>query len=380
MVEVTVVTTPADGSCGIGTYTAELLDEMPEDVAIDQVVIPSGSTNPLPYLVGALRAGLQADRVVHVQHEYGVFGPKSISSWLFFLTLHFLGRLRGLTIVLTLHSGWNARTIGPPLVPIKRVYVNINNRLLVATADHVIFLSENVQKKFTDSVTPTSYETLPHGVQTTTLDIGVEEAREMLGVNTEATTVVQPGYVKPQKGTDVFAAVARCFHDKGSDAQFVIAGGGQSDSDYFTEIVADAPPNLTITGRLEERRFHAAFVAADLVVLPYRTVDQSGVLNWCAAYEVPVVATRLRYFEQLHDQWGNVALVDIDDPAATAATVRRLLNNQEHRAALRAAMADYREARSVATVAERHAEVYRRIQRHASPQPTDGGSMDTDDG
>ena len=372
MSDVTLVTTPDDGTCGIGTYTGELLGELPDDLAVSRIVIPSGSLNPLPYLVGAARAGLAASPVVHVQHEYGVFGPKSLTSWVFFPLLVVLARLRGRRVVVTLHSGWNADTIGPPLVPLKRVYVALNNRLLAATADHVLFLSENVREKFTESVAPSSFEVLPHGVGTETIDTSPDAAKAAFGFDADRTVVALPGYLKPEKGSDLFLQVAAEFDDDADSPAFLLAGGSRNRDDYAERLKADCPANAQITGVLDDDRFHAAFVAADLLLLPYRTVDQSGILNWAAAYGCPTLASRLTYFERLAERWGNVGLVAPDDPAATAETIQAVLEDQDRLDELRTGMADYRSAESMESVGKRHAELYRELGRMDGSSDVDG--------
>ncbi|MFB6176232.1 MAG: glycosyltransferase [Halobaculum sp.] len=350
---VTVVSTPDDGSCGIGTYTGELLDEFPSEVTVTWVTVPLRSPNPLPYLVASIRAGLTDDPTIHVQHEYGIYGPKSLWSWLFFPVLLVLANLRGRRVVVTFHSAWNDETIGPPLVRLKRLYVAANNRLLAATADHAVFLSDNAADAFQRSVSLRSVETIPHGVQVETRSLSKSEARRQLGYESEEPLVVLPGYIRPEKGCDAFVAVAERF-----DTPFVLAGGCQDAPDYCESLAASAPDNVAITGHLDEDAFHAAFVAADVVLLPYREVTQSGVFNWCVAYGVPVVGSDTPYFRSLADEWGCVEVVETSDPDAAADRIRSLLTDDERRDALRDGMADYRTAASMANVGRRHVEIY----------------------
>lgn len=350
---VTVVSTPNDGSCGIGTYTGELLESLSEDVTINWVTVPLRSMNPIPYAVAAVRAGLTDDRTVHVQHEYGIYGSKSLWSWVFFSLLLMLATARDRRVVITFHSAWNDETISPPLLPLKRVYVAVNNRLLAATADHAVFLSDNTVERFQRSVRFPSVETIPHGVQVETKEMSEATAKQHLGYEPEATLVVEPGYIRPEKGCDAFLDIARRF-----EIPFVLAGGCQSSMEYCESIRKRAPENAKITGELDDDAFHAAFIAADLIILPYREVTQSGVLNWCMAYGVPVLGSDRPYFRSLAEEWGCVETVDTEDLNATARRVRTLLSNENRRDSLTTAMADYRESVSMHAVADRHAEIY----------------------
>lgn len=354
MVDVTVVSTPDDGSCGIGTYTGDLLSVMPESVAVNWVTVPLQSVNPLPYLFAAVRTGFTDDSTIHVQHEYGIYGPKSISSFLFFSIVFVLTRLRGRRVIMTFHSAWNDDTIGPPLVGLKRVYVAVNNRLLAATADHAIFLSENAAAAFQQSVALDDVEILPHGVQVDTNPMGQERAKELLGYGPDMTLAVEPGYIRREKGCDAFVEIAT--HTE--DVQFLLAGGCQDDEAYCESVRDAAPENVRITGQLPDEQFHAAFNAADVVVLPYREVTQSGVFNWCVAYELPVLGSNSEYFRSLEAKWGCVETVDMEDATAAACRLRELLDNDLQRKTLREGMTEYRAAASMSSVAERHTELY----------------------
>lgn len=360
------VTTPNDGSCGIGTYTGTLLGELDGRVTTELVPVRLRSLDPLHYARAAVRAGRLDVEVVHVQHEYGIFGPKSFTSWVFFPILYLFAALRGVPVVVTMHSAWNADTIGPPLVPLKRLYVRLNNAMIASGANHMVFLSENCREKFRGSTTPPSDEVIPHGVQTETVPMDAGEAKRTFGYEPTEHVVVEPGYVRPEKGQDVFVEIAKRL----PEYSFLLAGGVQADEDRkFMDLVEqEAPDNVRITGLLDDNGFHAAFNAADLVVLPYRDVTQSGIFNWCAAYELPVVASDEPYFERLQDEWGCIASFDVDDSDAAADRIESLLDDRTARRELARAIADYRKSSSMDAVAERHAQLYATFARRMSNQ------------
>ena len=66
-----------------------------------------------------------------------------------------------------------------------------------------------------------------------------------------------------------------------------------------------------------------AFRAADLVVLPYREIDQSGVLFTAMAFGKPLLLTRVGGFPEI----GGAALVAPGDPEALAEALTELLND-----------------------------------------------------
>lgn len=359
MTSVTFVSTPNDGTCGIGTYMGTLLTGLDSDVDVLHVTVPLGSWNPISYLLGAMEAGTAESNVIHVQHEYGIFGPKSLMSWLFFPLLYLVCWLRGKEVVVTLHSAWNDETIGPPFVSLKRVYVRFNNALIATVADHAVFLSENCKDRFLESASVSSYEVLAHGVQTETVDMDPAIAKERFGYDPDDIVVVEPGYVRPEKGYETFLNVA----DRLDDYKFLVAGGSQTDEndEYVAELSQKATENVRITGTLEDSGFHEAFIAADVILLPYREVTQSGVFNWCVAYGLPVVASDEEYFRNLHDEWDCVALFESGDADHAEATVRRLVADRDERNRLVGNMEAYRSAQSMDAVADDHVKIYHRL-------------------
>lgn len=360
MTSVTMVSTPNDGSCGIGTYTGNLLTELDDELEVDHVTVPLRSKNPLPYIVGAVEAGFASEDVVHVQHEYGIFGPKSIWSWLFFPILYLTTYYSDTPVVVTLHSAWNRETIGPPFVFLKRIYVKLNNSLIIRGVNYSVFLSDNCYERFAESVPVARYEVIPHGVQVDTAEISSDEAKHEFGYRANETVVAVPGYIRPEKGQDVFVEIA----DQVSEHNFLIAGGTQADEDesFRREIEHSAPENIQITGVLDQDEFHTAFVASDLIVLPYRDVTQSGIFNWCVAYEVPTVASDEPYFARLKAEWNCVELFDLEHPTEAAELIQMLLKDEHRREELVVGMRDYGKASSTDAVVNKHNRIYDAIQ------------------
>ncbi len=92
-----------------------------------------------------------------------------------------------------------------------------------------------------------------------------------------------------------------------------------------------------VTRYLAEPEVPAYFRRADLVVLPHREVDQSGVLNVALAFGKPIVMSAIGGFEEVAQDTGAGRLVPPEDPDALAAALRELLDDPEARDRLAAA-------------------------------------------
>jgi glycosyltransferase involved in cell wall biosynthesis len=81
----------------------------------------------------------------------------------------------------------------------------------------------------------------------------------------------------------------------------------------------------------------AYFRRADVVVLPYREIDQSGVLYTALAFGKPLVLTRVGGFTEVAERDGAARLVPPGDPAALAEALDQLVHDPPQRERLAAA-------------------------------------------
>jgi glycosyltransferase involved in cell wall biosynthesis len=83
--------------------------------------------------------------------------------------------------------------------------------------------------------------------------------------------------------------------------------------------------------------FVGAMLRADVVVLPYRRIDQSGVLFAALALGRPLVATRVGGFAEVVEQYGAGLVVPPENPAALAEALIEVLRDPARRDAMAAA-------------------------------------------
>ena len=98
---------------------------------------------------------------------------------------------------------------------------------------------------------------------------------------------------------------------------------------------------------------------ADLVALPYRNIDQSGVLFSALAFAKPIVMSAVGGFSEIAEDHGAACLVPPEDPDALAGAIQDLVDDDRKRAALseaagRAAVGPY----SWDTIGRRTLELY----------------------
>ncbi len=126
------------------------------------------------------------------------------------------------------------------------------------------------------------------------------------------------GLLRPYKGIDVALEAWRGIED----AELWVVGMPRMDT---TALKAAAPPGVRFIERfVPDAELPAFFERADLVTLPYREIDQSGVLFTALAFGRPLVLSAVGGFPEVA-RGGVAELVPPGDARALHATLAGLL-------------------------------------------------------
>ncbi|MEA2227797.1 MAG: hypothetical protein QOF04_1427, partial [Solirubrobacteraceae bacterium] len=161
------------------------------------------------------------------------------------------------------------------------------------------------------------------------------------------------GLLRPYKGIDVLLDAWRAL---APDAELWIVGMPRMD---IAALRAQAPPSVRWVPRfVADDEVAAYFRRADLVVLPYREIDQSGVLFTALGAGTPLVLSAVGGFPEVAAH-GAAELVAPGDAASLHATLQRLLGDPAARERLAAgARRAAAERYGWDAIARRHLELY----------------------
>ncbi len=130
--------------------------------------------------------------------------------------------------------------------------------------------------------------------------------------------VLMFGLLRPYKGVDV---LLEAWEQADVDAELWIVGMPRMDVSAVHGRNVRTALRFVSAGELA-----GAFRAASLVVLPYREIDQSGVLFTALAFGKPMLLTRVGGFPEVAAT-GAAELVDPGDPEALAGALTSLLGD-----------------------------------------------------
>lgn len=186
-------------------------------------------------------------------------------------------------------------------------------------------------------VDPGRVHMVPHGALTAYRDVEPVAPAVPDGV----PLVVMLGLLRPYKGLDILLEAWPAVRLALPDACLLVAGRVLGDPEGAARLEAMAADGaLGVTSDLRftpTAEFVGSLLRADVVVLPYRRIDQSGVLFAALALGRPIVATRVGGFAEVVEQHGAGVVVPPADSAALAAALIELLRDPARREAMAAA-------------------------------------------
>lgn len=174
----------------------------------------------------------------------------------------------------------------------------------------------------------------------------------------EGPVILCFGLVRPYKGVDVLLEAFRELEG----AELWIVGMPRMDLAEYERMAAACRGRVRFVSRfITDPEIPAYFRRADLVVLPYRRIEQSGVLYTALAFAKPILASAVGGFTEVGAK-GAIRLVEAGDPDQLASALSDLIADPSAREALAAAAANAASGEySWAAIAERTLELYRRL-------------------
>ncbi len=148
-----------------------------------------------------------------------------------------------------------------------------------------------------------------------------ESARKALGVEGEVALFF--GYVRRYKGLDVLLESWPAVRAS-RPATLLVAGEFYEDPAPYRTAASRAGDSVRLMEKyLEDHEVEAAFKAADVVVLPYRSATQSGVTHVAYALGAPVITTDVGGLTETVDPGRTGLVVPPENPPALAEAIVR---------------------------------------------------------
>jgi len=189
--------------------------------------------------------------------------------------------------------------------------------------------------------------------------IGREEARRRLGLAAEDKALLTLGQIRPYKGLARLLDFVEGGPDPDPALRLLVAGslGRHLDGPALEERLAATPRVVAHLSRVHDDDLQVWMRAADLAVLPYLRVLNSGAFLLAETFGLPVVAPRVGALAE-RDGEAHVRLFGDDDfEQVLGAAVRDLVEDPDGAAAARTSATSAAEARPPAQMAAAFADL-----------------------
>lgn len=207
-------------------------------------------------------------------------------------------RLFGKSIVLTAHNV-NADSRDSKDTPFNRFTLRIQYRL----AGHIFVHTEKMKSELSEAfgVQPARITVIPFGINNAVprTSLTASDAKRRLGIRDGSPTILFFGRITPYKGLEYLIEAFRQTLPGHQDCRLIIAGRPDDCDEYWSQIRESIREDVH-SGRIllradfiPDEETEVYFKAADVVVLPYKAIYQSGVLFLGHSFGLPVVATNV---------------------------------------------------------------------------------------
>ena len=365
---------PNREQCGISDYSRSLIAALSDLSSVSLVrclappdstaaqshlsAVSSRSSRARPFREIGNSLGLPPAQLVHVQHEYSLFGGvaphRNLAAILYSSVT--------LPIVLTVHEIVDERGGAVRRAAIR--HINRTNFLHPAIRAWIVHTEADVERLANVGVNRDSIHKIQVGVPNLHRHVEKGEAQARLGLIGKRVVTLF-GFLSAKKGhRDAFDAISTM----PSDIVLVFAGDKHPDdrTDYAAALKGEMevrnrmmPNRVRISGFLQQEDLQDVLAATDVAIAPYHVSSGSASVARLLAAGIPVIASDIPAFREIETEMpGTLALVPPHRPDLLAAELLRVMGSAAAIQDLRASAVRYAASHSYRTMAEATVKVY----------------------
>jgi D-inositol-3-phosphate glycosyltransferase len=199
-------------------------------------------------------------------------------------------------------------------------------------SDHIFVHTEQMKTQLRDQfgVPGSTITVIPFGLNETVPNtpLSRDEARHRLGIDRGERVILFFGKIAPYKGLDCLLRAFQEIVRSGGRYRLVVAGKARGGQEAYLDGVQKLMDTEGVRERIlrklefiPDEHTEIYFKAADVLVLPYRYIFQSGVLFLAYSFGLPVIATDVGALREDIVEGRTGFLCKPDDPGDLAATI-----------------------------------------------------------
>lgn len=297
-------------------YRREQKDYTNDSFKIEDTKYWINTANPFNWIKTAAQINKLKPDMILIQWWHPYFAP----------CYYVLTRLCSKTkIIFTCHNVFPHERFPLDRLLTKAVLKVGNGFILHSRADSAELLSINKAANYTVTPHPTYNAFRLKG-------ISKKEARELLGMDQDLPMLLFFGFVRKYKGLIWLLQAMPQILDAFPNTQLWVVGDFGEDRDEYQRLIEEKQISANIKlveGYIPDREVEKFFAASDLVVLPYISATQSGIIQIAYGFGKPVIATTVGGLPEVVEEGVSGYLVPPENSEAIAESVIKFFKNDE---------------------------------------------------
>lgn len=177
-------------------------------------------------------------------------------------------------------------------------------------------------------------------------NMSMDKARNLLHIDQDERILLFFGFVRDYKGLKFLINALPDIKEKISNIKLLIVGDFDGDKEDYLNLIAENMVENSIEiidGYIPDKQVEKYFAACNLVVLPYESATQSGIVQIAYGFEKPVVVTNVGGLPDVVDDGKTGYVVDKKNPKKIAEAIQKFfIENVEQEMINNVKKEDYR--------------------------------------
>ena len=236
--------------------------------------------NPFNWIASVKKIKKQKPELVIIQWWHPYFAP------CYWAMRKLLGKIK---VLFVCHNVFPHERFPMDKFLSKRVLSNGNYFIVQSSQDEADLLSIKKDACYRKTVHPT-YNAFK------LQDMSKEEGRRLLNLTEEQRVLLFFGFVREYKGLKHLLRAMPAITEKLTDVKLLVVGDFAGDKADYEQMIQELSISDSIEihdGYIPDKEVEKYFAASDVVVLPYESATQSGIVQIAYGFEKPVIVTNV---------------------------------------------------------------------------------------
>lgn len=248
------------------------------------------------------------------------------------------------------------------LIPHEKSFIDTwAARRVLGHADHVFTMSKYVTQDVLSFRSELSVTTLIHPLYENYKSLYSKvEARSILKLDEQQPVILYFGLIRPYKGLDILIRALGTIHEQLKNYKAYILGEAYENEQKYKDLIQSSGVEANVIYRNEfvsDEDLPLYFAACDVLVLPYRSATQSGIIGIAFQMDRPVIATQVGGLGEYIEEGKTGYLVTPEDPEALGVAILKFFEGND-RVSMSANVATEKSKFSISNFCARIVEVF----------------------